>query len=193
MHVWRKKRVNFDKFEIAKNCVNQIFNLNAFVFFFLTGAKWYYHTIYLVFTYFESFTDYDNDIFEGIFNLHIQGSKFGGKINKFGGKSFKKLNSTEFIEFVSSRSALWSIFLSFYNLVQGFSNMFVQLLVFFSSSFLYQITKKNFIKFFFWREERMFKWLLSLCIASYEQKNTCFQFYPLLHMLVLLSRWALRV
>ena len=39
MHIWRgKKQVNYDKFEIATNCVNQIFNLNAFFLFFLTGG-----------------------------------------------------------------------------------------------------------------------------------------------------------
>ena len=64
-----KKRVNYHKFEIATNCVNQIFNLNAFFFFLLTGATWYYHTIYLLFTYFASFTDYEDDIFEIIYNL----------------------------------------------------------------------------------------------------------------------------
>ena len=56
----RKIHVNYDKFKIATNCVNQIFNLNAF--FLLTGATWYYHTIYLVFTYFASFTDYEDGI-----------------------------------------------------------------------------------------------------------------------------------
>ncbi len=38
-----------------------------------------------MFTYFASFTDYEDDIFEVISNLHVQGSKFGGKIYKFGG------------------------------------------------------------------------------------------------------------
>ena len=65
------------------NCVYQIFNLTAFFFFPLTGATWYYHTIYLVFTYFASFTDH---IYEVISNLHVQEFKFGGKINKFGGE-----------------------------------------------------------------------------------------------------------
>ena len=83
---WQKKHVDYDKFEIATKCVNQKFNLNAFFFFLLTGATWYYHTIYLVVTYFASFTDYEDDIFEVISNLHVQGSKFGGKINKYGGK-----------------------------------------------------------------------------------------------------------
>ena len=36
--------------------------------------------------------------------MHIQGAKFGGKKDKFGGKSFKKLNSAEFMEFVISKS-----------------------------------------------------------------------------------------
>ena len=36
--------------------------------------------------------------------MHVQESKFGRKINKFGGKSFKKLNSTEFMEFVFTKS-----------------------------------------------------------------------------------------
>ena len=94
-----------------QNNLNEIFNLNAFFFFLLTGATWYYHTIYLVFTYFALFTDYEDDIFEVISNLHVQGSKFGGKMTKFGGKSFKMLNSTEFIEFVFSRYGGGSVFL----------------------------------------------------------------------------------
>ena len=85
-----KKRVNYNKFEIATNCVNQIFNLNAFFFFLLTGATCYHLTINLVFTYLALFIDYKDDIFEVISNLHVQGSKFGGKIYKFGGKSKKK-------------------------------------------------------------------------------------------------------
>ena len=47
------KRVNYNKFEIATNGENQIFNLNAFLFFLLTGTTWYYHTIFI---YFASFT-----------------------------------------------------------------------------------------------------------------------------------------
>ena len=38
--------------------------------------------------------------FEVISNLHVQESKFGGKIYKFGGKSKKKLKLREFMEFV---------------------------------------------------------------------------------------------
>ena len=88
-----------------QNNLNEIFNLNAFFFFLLTCDTWYYHSIYLVFTYFESFTDHEDDIFEVISNFHIQGSKFGGKITKFGRNSFKKLHSTEFMEFVFSKSS----------------------------------------------------------------------------------------
>ena len=66
------------KSKSRQDCVNHKFNPSAFFFFLLTGATWYYHTIYLVFTYFESFTDYEDDIFEVISNLHVQGSKFGG-------------------------------------------------------------------------------------------------------------------
>ena len=54
------------------------------------GATCYYHTIFLKITYFASFTNYEDDIFEVSSNLHVQGSKFGGKMNKFGGKSKKK-------------------------------------------------------------------------------------------------------
>ena len=58
----------------------------------------------MVFTYFASFTGYECDIFEVISYLLIQGSKFGEKIEKFGGKSFLKLNSAEFMEFFFSKS-----------------------------------------------------------------------------------------
>ena len=101
-----KKNLKYDKFEFATNCVNQIFNLIASFFFLLTGVAWYYYTIYLVFTYLALFLEYEDNIFEIISNLHIQGSKFGGKINKFGGKSKTKLNSPEFMGFVFSGSAL---------------------------------------------------------------------------------------
>ena len=38
-HIWREKKlVNYDKFEIATNCVNKIFSLKALFFFLLTGA-----------------------------------------------------------------------------------------------------------------------------------------------------------
>jgi len=62
------------------------------------------HAIHIVFTYFASFTGYEDDILAVSSNFHIQESKFGGKIYKFGGKTFKKFNSTEFMEFVFSKS-----------------------------------------------------------------------------------------
>ena len=55
----------------------------------LICATWYYHAIYIVFTYVASFTGYENDTFEVISNLHVQGSKFSRKSDKFGGKSVK--------------------------------------------------------------------------------------------------------
>ena len=58
--------------------------------------------IYKLFTYFASFIGYEGDILEVTSNLHLQGAKFGGKRDKFGGKSFKRLNSAEFIELVFS-------------------------------------------------------------------------------------------
>ena len=58
-----------------------------------SGATWYYHATYIVLLYFELFTDYENDIFKVISNLHIQlvmwGSKYGGNILKVWGKSWK--------------------------------------------------------------------------------------------------------
>ena len=56
--------------------------------------------MHIVFTYFASFASYEDDILENSSNLHVQESKFGKKNYMFGGKSFKKLNSTEFMEFV---------------------------------------------------------------------------------------------
>ena len=40
----------------------------------------------MVFTYIASFTDYEDDIFTFISNLHVQGFKFDGKFDKFGRK-----------------------------------------------------------------------------------------------------------
>ena len=105
LQIWRKKNpVNYDKLELWQNSVNQIFNPHAFLFFLLTGATWYYHAIYLVFTYVLSFTGCEYDIFEVISNLHRQGYNFGGKFDKFSGKPFRKLNSAEFMEFIFSKS-----------------------------------------------------------------------------------------
>ena len=66
----------------------------------------YLHSKYIIFTYFASFTGYEDDIFEVISSLHMKGSKFGGKFKKIVGKSLKKINSAEFMEFVFSKSVL---------------------------------------------------------------------------------------
>ena len=47
----------------------------------------YLHSIYIS----ASFTGYEDDIFKVISNLHVQGSKFGGEFEKFGGNFFKKI------------------------------------------------------------------------------------------------------
>ena len=57
-----------------------------------------------IFTYFASYIGYEDNIHEGNSNLHVQEAKFDGKKDKFGGKSFKELNSLEFMEFVFSKS-----------------------------------------------------------------------------------------
>ena len=55
----------------------------------------FYHEIKTILsTYFASFPE--DDIFEGISNLHVQGYKFGGKFDKFGGK-FDKLGGKSFL------------------------------------------------------------------------------------------------
>ena len=61
--------------------------------------------IYIVFTYFASFTGYEDNIFKTISFLHVQGSKIGGKIVQFGKKSNKKIYSAELLEFVFFKSA----------------------------------------------------------------------------------------
>ena len=67
-------------FKSRENSNNQIINPSVFFFFLLTGATWYYHAIYTVFTYLASFTGYEDDIFEVFFShLYVQGSKFWGK------------------------------------------------------------------------------------------------------------------
>ena len=86
-----------------QNSVNQIFNPYAFFFFVLTGDNGitmlytqYLHILHhlqaIKMTFLKLF----------IFYFHVQGSKISGKIYQFGGK---KLNSTEFMEFVFSKSA----------------------------------------------------------------------------------------
>ena len=74
-----------------QNSVNEIFNPHEYFFFLLTAAIWYYHAIYIVLTYFVSFTGFKDDSFEVIYNFHVQGSKFCRKLYKFGVKSSKEM------------------------------------------------------------------------------------------------------
>ena len=55
-----------------------------------------------MFIYLAKFTGYEDEIFEVISYLHVQGSTIGRKIKQFGGK--KKLNSAELMEFNFSKS-----------------------------------------------------------------------------------------
>ena len=64
-------------------------------------SPYYLLSIYI----FSSITGYEDNIFDFFSILHVQGSKFGGKIDKFDGKSKKDLNPTKFMEFVFSKSA----------------------------------------------------------------------------------------
>ena len=66
-------------------------------------TSWYNHAIYIVFTYFASFTGLNKNIS----HLHVEQLKFCGKMDTFGGKYLKKLNSVEFMDFVFSKSARW--------------------------------------------------------------------------------------
>ena len=50
-----------------------------FFFFISTDATWYYHATFMVISYFELFTDYEDDIFQVISNLHIQIEMWGSK------------------------------------------------------------------------------------------------------------------
>ena len=61
------------------------------LFSLLTGAIWYHYAIYIVLTYFASFTGYEDYIFEVVSNLRVEGSQFGGKFDKFGEKSLNKI------------------------------------------------------------------------------------------------------
>ena len=65
--------------KLRQNSVNQKFNPCEFFFSLLTGATWYYHAIYIVLTYFASFTSYEVNILDIFSNLRVQGPKFGGK------------------------------------------------------------------------------------------------------------------
>ena len=79
-----------------QNRVNKIFNPTAFFFIRLDDIT----NIYIVFTYFASFTGYTDDIFKVFFYLHIHGSNIGRKMDQDGGKSKKNWTSR----------SLWSLF-----------------------------------------------------------------------------------
>ena len=66
-----EKRTIPTNLKLQQNSVNQIFNHRAFFFFLLTGASWYYHAIYIVNTYFASFTGYEDDILK-LFQFQIK-------------------------------------------------------------------------------------------------------------------------
>ena len=68
---------------MGQDSLNQIFNLNAFFFFLLTGATWYYHAVYIVVTYFASFTGFEDNILEVISYLQVLEPKIGGNITSF--------------------------------------------------------------------------------------------------------------
>ena len=51
--------------------------------FFLCAFIWNHP----VFTYFASFTGYEDVIFKVTSNFHVQGSEFGGQFDQFSGKS----------------------------------------------------------------------------------------------------------
>ena len=74
---------------------------NAFLFYLLTGAAWYYHAIYIVLTFLETFTGYEDYVLKGNSNLCVQRSKFGWEIYKFCRNDPKS----------STLYSLWSFFL----------------------------------------------------------------------------------
>ena len=69
-------------------------------FFLLTCATWYYHDIYIVFTYIASFTGYEDDIFEVIIIYTFKDLNLAENFTNLA----EKLNSAEFMEFAFSKS-----------------------------------------------------------------------------------------
>ena len=63
----------------------------------------FYHAIYIVFTYFASFTGFEDDFLKLFLICTFKDPNLAENLN-LGGKSFKNLNSTEFMEFVFSKS-----------------------------------------------------------------------------------------
>ena len=89
------------------NSVNQIFNPNVFVSL-LRGATSYYNAIYILLTYFASFIGYADHI--TLLKLFLictfKKPNLADIFFKFAIKSYKMLNSAEFMEFVFSKSGL---------------------------------------------------------------------------------------
>ena len=84
--------------KLWQNSVNQIFNPNAFFFFFLTVAICYYYDIYIVLKYFASFTG-NKVTFLKLFIIQRW-----QKYLQIWQKIQKKLNCAEAMEFVFSKS-----------------------------------------------------------------------------------------
>ena len=105
LQIWRKKRVNYDKFEFVKKL--RKWNILPMCILFLPFDRCYMilpcylQSIYIICIIYRLSIWF----FKVDSNLHVQGSKFGGKFDKFGGKPFKKLSSAEFTEVVFSMSA----------------------------------------------------------------------------------------
>ena len=81
--------------KLRQNSVILIFILNAFFLFLLTELEY---------TYFALFTDYEDDCLKVFLICMFKNPNLAEKINKFGRKSFLKLNSTKFMELVFSKS-----------------------------------------------------------------------------------------
>ena len=90
IRIWRKKRVKYHKFEIARKQRNS--NISPTCNLFLPFARCYMilpcylHSIYK-FCFIYKLWKWNLWSFS---NFHVQGSKFGGKFHKFGGKKLFK-------------------------------------------------------------------------------------------------------
>ena len=74
--------------KLRQNSVNQILNPHAIFFFLLTGATWCYYASYILCFIYWLWRWYFGSFFYLFLNLHVQWSKLGQKIEKFGRKSF---------------------------------------------------------------------------------------------------------
>ena len=71
--------------KLQKTCELHI-QSTCIIFFLLAGTTLQYQAIYTVFRYFASLTGYDDNILQVISYLHVQSSKFGGKLEKIDAK-----------------------------------------------------------------------------------------------------------